>query len=58
MDIGAYYFLWIAIYGGKGSIQGLSVIQMTSYIAVSWMARAFYFNNIDTEIAQEIKKGK
>ncbi|MCD7036404.1 ABC-2 family transporter protein [Metabacillus sp. GX 13764] len=58
INIGAYYFLWTAIYGGKGTMQGLSVIQMTSYIAVSWMARAFYFNNIDTEIAQEIKEGK
>ncbi|MFC4319867.1 ABC transporter permease [Litchfieldia salsa] len=58
INIGAYYFLWTAIYGGKEEIQGMSVIQMTTYIAVSWMARAFYFNNIDREIAQEIKDGK
>jgi ABC-2 type transport system permease protein len=31
---------------------------MTTYVAVSWMARAFYFNNIDREIALEIKEGK
>jgi ABC-2 type transport system permease protein len=31
---------------------------MTTYIAVAWMARAFYFNNIDREIAMEIKEGK
>jgi ABC-2 type transport system permease protein len=58
INIGAYYFLWSAIYGDKGSIQGLSIMQMTTYIAVAWMARAFYFNNIDREIAQEIKDGK
>lgn len=58
INIGAYYFLWTAIYGGKEEIQGLSVIQMTTYVAVAWMARAFYFNNIDREIAQEIKDGK
>ncbi|MBH0229740.1 ABC transporter permease [Halobacillus yeomjeoni] len=58
INIGAYYFLWSAIYGDKGEIEGLSVIQMTTYIAVAWMARAFYFNNIDREIAQEIKEGK
>ncbi|APH06236.1 ABC transporter permease [Bacillus weihaiensis] len=58
INIGAYYFLWTAIYGGKESIEGLSVIQMTTYVAVSWMARAFYFNNIDREIALEIKEGK
>ncbi len=58
INIGAYYFLWTAIYGGAGEIQGFSVVQMTTYVAVAWMARAFYFNNIDREIANEIKDGK
>lgn len=58
INISAYYFLWTAIYGGKGEIQGLSVLQMTTYVAVAWMARAFYFNNIDREMAQEIMDGK
>lgn len=58
INIGAYYFLWTAIYGGKESIEGLSAVQMTTYVAVAWMARAFYFNNIDREIALEIKEGK
>ena len=31
---------------------------MTTYVAIAWMARAFYFNNIDREIAMEIKKEK
>ncbi|MDQ0163084.1 ABC transporter permease [Aeribacillus alveayuensis] len=58
INIGAYYFLWSAIYGGKEDIQGLSIAQMITYVAISWMARAFYFNNIDREIAMEIKEGK
>ncbi|MGE7663432.1 ABC transporter permease [Peribacillus sp. NPDC097197] len=58
INIGAYYFLWNAIYGEKSSIEGLSSMQMTTYVAVAWMARAFYFNNIDREIADEIKDGK
>lgn len=58
INIGAYYFLWSAIYGGKEEIEGLTVIQMTTYIVVAWMARAFYFNNIDREMAMEIKEGK
>ncbi|MCP8970963.1 ABC transporter permease [Ectobacillus ponti] len=58
INIGAYYFLWNAIYGGKGSIQGLTVSQMTTYVAIAWMARAFYFNNIDREIATEIREGR
>ncbi|MGJ7911568.1 ABC transporter permease [Neobacillus sp. LXY-1] len=58
INIGAYYFLWKAIYGAKENIQGLSVTQMTTYIAISWMARAFYFNNLDREMALEIMEGK
>ncbi|MEH7083916.1 ABC-2 family transporter protein [Neobacillus drentensis] len=58
INIGAYYFLWSAIYGSKEEIVGLSVTQMTTYVAVSWMARAFYFNNLDREMALEIMEGK
>ncbi|WP_108670556.1 ABC transporter permease [Peribacillus acanthi] len=58
INIGAYYFLWNAIYGGKETIQGLTAVQMTTYVALGWMARAFYFNNIDREMAAEIKQGK
>ena len=58
INIGAYYFLWQAIYGAQDSIAGMSAVQMTTYIAVAWMARAFYFNNIDREISQEIQEGK
>ena len=54
INIGAYYFLWNAIYGDKSSIEGMTSGQMTSYVAIAWMARAFYFNNIDREIAMEI----
>lgn len=57
LNIGVYYFLWMAIYGGESSLQGLTATQMATYIAVSWMARAFYFNNLDREIAQEIRDG-
>ncbi|MEW9670674.1 ABC transporter permease [Ammoniphilus sp. 3BR4] len=58
INIGAYYFLWNAIYGNQSSMGGMTALQMTSYVAVSWMARAFYFNNIDREMALEIKDGK
>ena len=30
---------------------------MTTYVAISWMGRAFYFNNLDREIANEIRDG-
>ncbi|AIE59159.1 ABC transporter permease [Bacillus methanolicus] len=57
INIGVYYFIWNSIYGGKSNIEGLSAAQMTTYVAVAWMARAFYFNNIDREMAMEIKEG-
>lgn len=57
LNIGVNYFLWMAIYGDKSSLQGITAAQMATYIAISWMARAFYFNNLDREIAQEIRDG-
>ncbi|MGG4034453.1 ABC-2 family transporter protein [Paenibacillus cisolokensis] len=57
INIGAYYFLWQAIYGAQEQLGGFTVAQMTTYVAVSWMARAFYFNNLDREIANEIRDG-
>ncbi|WP_027415591.1 ABC transporter permease [Aneurinibacillus terranovensis] len=58
INIGAYYFLWNAIYGGHSKMGGLTAMQMVTYVAVSWMARAFYFNNIDQEMALDITEGK
>ncbi len=57
INIGAYYFLWKAIFGEAETLQGFTVIQMSTYVAVSWMARAFYFNNLDREISNEIVDG-
>ncbi|MEB3103894.1 ABC transporter permease [Ferviditalea candida] len=57
LNIGTYYFLWQAIYGGRETLAGMTAEQMTSYVAVTWMARAFYFNNLDREIAQDIRDG-
>jgi ABC-2 type transport system permease protein len=57
INIGAQYFLWKAIYQGQGSIGGMDMTMMTTYVAISWMARAFYFNNLDRDIANEIKDG-
>lgn len=57
LNIGAYYFLWMAIYGDQGNVSGFSALQMATYVAISWMSRAFYFNNIDREIATEIRDG-
>lgn len=57
INIGAYYFLWKAIFGSSETLGNFTILQMTTYVAISWMARAFYFNNLDREIADEIKDG-
>ncbi|MEI7027020.1 ABC transporter permease [Paenibacillus sp. y28] len=57
VNIGAYYFIWNVIYGENASLGGMTAGQMTTYVAVAWMARAFYFNNLDREIAGEIRDG-
>lgn len=57
LNIGSYYFLWKAIFGSQETIGGLTLGQMTTYVVVSWMGRAFYFNNLDREIANEIRDG-
>lgn len=56
--IGAYYFLWQAVYAGREALGGLTGAQMTSYLAVGWIARAFWFNNLDREIARDIREGQ
>lgn len=57
INIGSYYFIWNAVYGGNEQLGGMTAAQMSSYVAISWMARAFYFNNLDREIAMEIRDG-
>lgn len=57
VNIGSYYFLWLAIYAGSGTLGGLTATQMVTYLAIAWMARSFYFNNLDREIAEEIRTG-
>ncbi|MCG0238730.1 MAG: ABC-2 family transporter protein [Firmicutes bacterium] len=54
---GGYYFFWMAAYGARENLGGLSPTEMTTYLAVGWMARAFYFNHLDREIADEIRDG-
>lgn len=57
INIGVYYFFWQAVYAGRQELGGLTAGQMTSYLAVAWMARAFWFNNLDRELAAEIRDG-
>ncbi len=57
IQIGAYYFLWDAIYGSKRSMVGLTKEQMLTYVIVAWIVRSFYFNNLDQNITKEVIDG-
>jgi ABC-2 type transport system permease protein len=56
--VSIYYFIWKAIYAQSGEIEGFDFGHMLTYIAVGWIIRSFYFNNIDQEIAQAVTEGK
>lgn len=56
--VGAYFFLYRAMFsGGAANLGGFSPTQMTTYLVVSYMTRAFYFNNLDSEIMNEVEDG-
>ena len=56
--VSAYAFLWRGIYNGAESVRGFNVAAMTHFIALGWIFRSFYFNNIDREVADEVREGK
>lgn len=54
----AYSHLWRAIYGESPVLGGFSASEMTHFVAVGWILRSFYFNDIDREVAVEIREGR
>jgi ABC-2 type transport system permease protein len=58
INVTVYYFIWRAIYQVDPGFAGFSFPQMTTYVAVGWIIRSMYFNNIDSEMAEDILEGK
>lgn len=58
INVAVYYFIWRAIYEHSAEIQGFRLEQMLTYVAVGWMIRSFYFNNIDHDLAMDVMEGK
>jgi ABC-2 type transport system permease protein len=56
--VSIYYFIWKAIFAHGQSIAGFDFGQILTYVAVGWIIRSFYFNNIDQEMAQQVLEGK
>jgi ABC-2 type transport system permease protein len=53
-----YYFIWKAIYAHRSNIEGFDFSHILTYIAVGWIIRSFYFNNIDQDMANQVMEGK
>ncbi len=59
--VSVHYFIWKAIFFGQpagGRINGFTLSEMVTYIAVGWIARSFYFSDIDTEIDELVRSGQ
>lgn len=57
VHVGVYFFLYQALFNNEGTIQGYSLQQMVTYIAVGWLAKSFYLNYVDHELATEVRLG-
>ena len=53
-----YYFIWKAIYSHSASIEGFDFSHLLTYVAIGWIIRSFYYNNIDQEMATQVLEGK
>jgi ABC-2 type transport system permease protein len=58
INVSVYYFIWKAIYSTAGNLAGYDAGQIVTYVAVGWIIRSFYFNNVDRDIATEVLEGK
>ena len=58
INVTVYYFIWKAVFSADPEYAGLSFHQMVTYVAVGWIIRSMYFNNIDSQMASDILEGK
>jgi ABC-2 type transport system permease protein len=60
--VGGQYAIWRAVFAAKGlgpdqALDGLTLAQLTTYLAVGYIARAAYFTNTDSEIGARFHSG-
>ncbi|MBA3846602.1 MAG: ABC-2 family transporter protein [Planctomycetes bacterium] len=60
--VGGQYFIWKAVWAAKdlppeARVDRLTLTELTTYIAVGYIARAAYFTNTDSEIAARFQSG-
>ena len=61
--VGGQYAIWKAVFSAKGlthpadRLDGLTLHELTTYIAIGYIARSAYFTNTDSEIAARFQNG-
>jgi ABC-2 type transport system permease protein len=60
--VGGQYALWHAVFASRNlapsdTLDGLTLAELTTYIAVGYIARSAYFTNTDSEIAGRFQNG-
>jgi len=58
INVAVYYFIWRAIFALDPHYASFTFPEMVTYVAVGWIIRSMYFNNIDAELAEDILEGK
>jgi ABC-2 type transport system permease protein len=61
--VAGFYYLYSALFAsrpesGDQLIGGFTLPEMITYVAVSWIGRSFYFNNIARELMRMIQEGE
>jgi len=60
--VAGFYFRYRALFAssthGGNLIGGLTLDEMITYVAISWIGRSFYFNNIARELSGQIRDGE
>src|SRR5262245_16307877 len=59
--VSANTYIWNAVFSdpsAQASLAGFDRDSMLTYVAIGWIARSFYFNNIDREMAEEVAQGR
>jgi len=62
--VSGHYYLYTALFASRvaeapdATIGGLTLSEMITYVAVSWIGRSFYFNNIARDLMRMITEGE
>jgi ABC-2 type transport system permease protein len=62
--VAGHYYIYSALFASavaesaSGTIGGLTLPEMITYVAVSWIGRSFYFNNIARELSRQVQEGE